>query len=107
MSAWVLFDGALLRRRGLLAGWLVATAAKAGALLSAGVVCAFLVNDVNSKGDPARSTGKKTQCRYLPTKNILNVSISGVLDALNSVGESYLSCCVFSFTGKNFIDNQN
>ena len=39
----VLFDGAHLKRKGLIMGWLVATAAKAAAFFSFGVMFSFLV----------------------------------------------------------------
>ena len=46
----VLFDGAHLKRKGLLMGWLVATAGKAMAFFSAGVLFSFLVPAVEGEG---------------------------------------------------------
>ncbi len=71
LSAWALFDGALLRRRGLLAGWLVVTVLKSALLFGMGVLYAFLVDNSDALAD--------------------------ISDALGA----YFSRCVFSITRHN------
>ncbi len=78
----VLFDGAFLRRRVLLSAWLASTVLKSLSLLSAGVVCAFIVAEMAS---PAADGADRS---------------SPVLDSIGAIGDSYLSCCVFDFNSK-------
>ncbi len=56
-SAWGLFDSALLRRHGLLAGWLVVTVLKSALLFSMGVLYAFLVDNSDALADISEALG--------------------------------------------------